>query len=103
MEEPAVTAGVCPSEPLGMRDVDRLDSTLRHLRGRTQAFLLELAATERELALIQEPGAEAVLGALAAAQDGERQGSLAAVARETAKLLRLLESRHCGRAPEVRD
>lgn len=79
--------------PHGVRDSIRLTRDVTHLVGRSRAFLEELAATERELALLREPDAAAVLAAVAAVREVERSGSLAAVERAGTELLQLLGAR----------
>jgi len=79
--------------PRGVRDSIRLIRDVTHLVGRSRAFLEELAATERELALLGEPDAADVLAAMVAVREIERSGSLAAVERAGTELLWLLRAR----------
>lgn len=79
--------------PDRVRDPIRLTRDVTHLVGRSRAFLEELAATERELALLREPDAANVVAAVAAVREVERPGSLAAVERAGTELLRLLSAR----------
>jgi len=65
---------------------------LTHVVGRARAFLAEMAASERELALLGEPQATAVLAAMASLREVTRDGSLAAVERAATELLRLLDA-----------
>jgi hypothetical protein len=83
-----VTGDGLPARRSG--DRDRLVSELTHVVGRTRAFMGELAASERELALMGEPHAAAVLRTMAAVREEGREGSLAAIERTAADVLKLL-------------
>jgi hypothetical protein len=75
-----------------VRSRDRLVIEMIHVVGRSRAFLGEMAASERELELLSEPRAAAVLAALTSLRDVTRDGSLAAVQRAGTELLRLVDA-----------
>jgi hypothetical protein len=70
--------------------LDSLSAEMTHVVGRTRAFLLELAASERELRSVGDPRASWVIAAIAATQDGTVAGSLTRVEQAGTELLRLL-------------